>query len=94
MIEVYGLLFAETADIRPIINLKLTIAKLIPICSKLGKVRNWRTISEKRHEHIGKKSISSSSLALHSIIMEITDIYFNDKHGPLFRVRIIIILII
>lgn len=82
MIEIYRLLFAETADIRPIINLKLTIAKLIPICSKLGKVGNWSTVSEKEKNTLGKKSISSSSLALLSIIKDITDIYFNDKHGP------------
>ena len=82
MIEIYRLLFAETADIRPIINLKLTIATLIPICSKLGKVGNWSTVSEKEKNTLGKKSISSSSLALLSIIKEITDIYFNDKHGP------------
>ena len=54
MKEVYGLLFAETADIRPIINLKLTIAKLIPICSKLSKVGNWRTVSEKEMNTLGK----------------------------------------
>jgi len=54
MIEVYGLLFDETADIRLIINLKLTIAKLIPICSKLGKVGNWRTVSEKEMNTLGK----------------------------------------
>lgn len=82
MIEIYRLLFAETADIRPIINLKLTIAKLIPICSKLGKVGNWSTVSEKEKNTLGKKSISSSSLSLLSIIKEIADIYFNDKHGP------------
>lgn len=83
MIEIYRLLFAETADIRPIINLKLTIANsLIPICSKLGKVGNWSTVSEKEKNTLGKKSISSSSLSLLSIVKEITDIYFNDKHGP------------
>lgn len=82
MIEIYRLLYAETADIRPIINLKLTIAKLIPICSKLDKVGNWSTVSEKEKNTLGKKSVSSSSLALLSIIKDITDIYFNDKHGP------------
>ena len=42
-------------DIRPIINLKLTIAKLFPTCSKMSRVENWRTVSEKEINIMGKK---------------------------------------
>lgn len=79
IIEIHKLLLAETADIRTIINLKLTIAKLFPICSKLGKVGNWRTVSEKEMNTLGKNQFRVA-LRLHSITMELT--YLNDKHGP------------
>ena len=50
-----GSYWLKLHDIRPIINLKLTIAKLFATCSKMSRVENWRTVSEKEMNTMGKK---------------------------------------